>query len=320
MERVFLSSIAVLATVASTSPCFADEPTPPSPSTTVTADTARPTDAEKRAHAFGWNDDWPKAQTYELVLTGVFATTAFVGAALPGTPKWTSTNGFDDAARKALRLKNPSDQQLAKDASDIGIAVLVNQAAIDDLFVAWWAHKHPAVAWQMAVMDAETLAFTTGVNSLVVGLVGRQRPYVADLCKQADWKDTSSCTGSGPYRSFFSGHTTAAFTLAGLTCIHHAELGLYDSPAGDAFACVGAMGTATMVGFMRVLSDQHYMSDVIVGAVFGASAGIGLPWLFHYRGGAKLNASTKAHAQKGIFVPPPTVAVTTSGVQLTGVF
>lgn len=38
---------------------------------------------------------------------------------------------------------------------------------------------------------------------------------------------------------------------------------------------------ATMVGYLRIASDKHYLSDVITAAVAGSVIGVGLPLLFH---------------------------------------
>ena len=34
---------------------------------------------------------------------------------------------------------------------------------------------------------------------------------------------------------------------------------------------------------MRVIGDQHWASDVMVGAGMGTIIGLGMPWLLHYR-------------------------------------
>jgi len=65
--------------------------------------------------------------------------------------------------------------------------------------------------------------------------------------------------------------------------MHHAHLPLYGGGAGDVAACVGAYGVAATTGVLRVMSDNHYMTDVTVGAVLGTAVGLGVPYLLHYR-------------------------------------
>jgi membrane-associated phospholipid phosphatase len=94
------------------------------------------------------------------------------------------------------------------------------------------------------------------------------------------------CRGRKRYLSFFSGHTSTAFVAASLMCSHHIAMPLYGGGAAEAWVmCLGGFGSAATVGLMRVMSDQHYMSDVLAGAGIGTLFGLGVPWLLHYRGG-----------------------------------
>lgn len=233
-----------------------------------------------------WNPRWRQVAVWEYVAAGAFALGAISSTAIPGVPRWVAPNQLDETVRDALRADTPRGRSDAGHISDLMLTLLVNHRLVDDLFVTWWAYGAGSVALQMTLIDIETLAFSAGVNSLIAGAVGRQRPSVIDGCKTADERDTSDCTSSDRYRSFFSGHTTAAFTLAGLTCIHHANVPLYGHPLADALACLGGMAAATTTGAMRIVADRHYITDVLVGAAFGTAAGVTLPWLLHYRGGA----------------------------------
>jgi membrane-associated phospholipid phosphatase len=38
---------------------------------------------------------------------------------------------------------------------------------------------------------------------------------------------------------------------------------------------------------LRIVSDQNYLSDVLVGMGMGLVTGLLLPWLLHFRGGAR---------------------------------
>jgi membrane-associated phospholipid phosphatase len=68
--------------------------------------------------------------------------------------------------------------------------------------------------------------------------------------------------------------------------MHHAYVPLYGGGVLDALACVGALGVATSTALMRVATDVHYVSDVMMGAAMGSAAGLLIPWLLHYRYGA----------------------------------
>ena len=86
-------------------------------------------------------------------------------------------------------------------------------------------------------------------------VVGRSRP-------NAD-------KGSGDFHpfssgaSFPSGHTTQAFAVASVIAAH------YDEP----WVKVSAYGVASLVGFARMYHGQHFLSDVLGGAVIGTVVG-----------------------------------------------
>jgi membrane-associated phospholipid phosphatase len=63
--------------------------------------------------------------------------------------------------------------------------------------------------------------------------------------------------------SFPSGHTTQAFAVATVISEH------YDSLAVD----IGAYGLAALVGYSRLESNSHYVSDVLAGAFIGTAVG-----------------------------------------------
>ena len=42
------------------------------------------------------------------------------------------------------------------------------------------------------------------------------------------------------------------------------------------------MTAAAAVGTLRIVGDQHYASDVLLGAGIGTMSGLGIPWLLHY--------------------------------------
>jgi membrane-associated phospholipid phosphatase len=70
-----------------------------------------------------------------------------------------------------------------------------------------------------------------------------------------------------------------------LNCAHHANLALYGDDTLDALACAFGLSTATVTGVMRIVSDRHYATDVMVGAIIGLGVGYGLPAGVYYRAG-----------------------------------
>jgi membrane-associated phospholipid phosphatase len=254
---------------------------------------------------------WPTFQLYQLGISIGQGILAVGSVAIPGGPRWTATNGFDEAARNALRLSDPESSLYARDASDVGLALLLNMQLVDTLIVTWWYHDKGSTALQMGLIDLQTISFSASLNSLVAGAIGRERPYGRALCDKEPDASSSDCLGNNRYRSFFSGHATAAFTLAGLTCVHHINLPLYGGGPVEAIPCVATMAAAGGVAMLRVASDQHYLSDVLMGAAFGTASGFAIPYLFHYAWGPD---------DEGTVDPgKPTVAIVPSGLGLGAV-
>lgn len=261
---------------------------------------------------------WPTFTGYQLGLTIAQGGLAVASVAIPKQINWRDSNGFDDAVRDGLRLTDRESSLYARDFSDVGLVLLLNQQLVDTLFVTWWYHDKGSTALQMALLDVQTISFSAGLNSMVAGLVGRERPYARALCNGPidDEGKSSDCLSNNRYRSFFSGHTTAAFTLAALTCVHHINLPLYGGGPAEAIPCATSMMLAAGVGLLRVASDQHYFSDILVGAAFGTAVGFAVPYMFHYAHTKdRPNAALRALGVTNLSIGPQP-----AGLQLGGMF
>lgn len=233
-----------------------------------------------------WNPKWARMRTAELVGVGVVAAGALPFAVIPSLGhSLNSRSGFDEAARGVLRLRTPVARNTARDISDLLLTVSITYPFfVDALAAAYLKHNSPDVASQMVQMDLEALAVNAFLSSMVSNLTGRERPY-GRLCAADPAHQSFDCSSTSRDRSFFSGHSSTAFTSAGLVCSHHLHFDLFGGGAPDALACVTSLLAAGTTASLRVLADQHYLSDVLVGSAVGAAMGFGLPWLLHYRGG-----------------------------------
>lgn len=90
-------------------------------------------------------------------------------------------------------------------------------------------------------------------------LAGRERPYSG----KGPWKFTG-ITLDNEVQSFPSGHSTVAFAIS--TAI--AEY--YDNN----WLRVGFYGMALLTAYSRVLNNQHWFSDVIIGSAIGIAGGL----------------------------------------------
>ncbi len=190
---------------------------------------------------------------------------------------------LDDPVRWALRGRDAKTQIAFERISDLGYrGMALFPYVVDVGIVALGVHRNADVAAQMALIDAQSLTLA-GVTQLFASRVlGRERPYEQD-CRGPGSRTTSrECLSAADHKSFYSGHTAAAFTSAGLVCVHHQYIPLYGGGAPDAWACTWALTVATATGFLRLGTDAHWASDVIVGAGVGWLYGYLMPRFMHY--------------------------------------
>ena len=131
----------------------------------------------------------------------------------------------------------------------------------------------PSSEWlTIGVMYAETLLLANGIKEWTKLLVHRARPYMyfdgypQDKVADGDW----NC-------SFPSGHTTLAFAGAAFTTMVFCQC-YPGSNWGYAVAGI-SFGLAALSGVLRMASGNHFLTDVIVGAVIGTACGLAVPYM-----------------------------------------
>ncbi len=236
-----------------------------------------------------WDPRWRRFGTVDLLATGVLAAGALPFAVVPSLGhSLNARGGFDESSRNTLRLGTTTARNTARDISDLLLTVSITYPFfIDALAAAYLKHHSPDVAVQMVQIDLEALAANAFLSSIISNFTGRERPY-GRLCAVDPGQQTFDCSSTSRYRSFFSGHSSTSFTSAGLVCSHHMRFNLFGGGGRDTLACVAALLAAGTTASLRVMADQHYLSDVLVGSAVGAAMGFGVPWLLHYRGGGSL--------------------------------
>lgn len=106
-----------------------------------------------------------------------------------------------------------------------------------------------------SILAIESLIITSSITLIPKNLLGRVRPIHTSPLSSTEWK--------GPLggRSFWSGHTAAAFSVA--TVI--AEMYKKEIPVIPYIA----YSSAALAGLSRIHDFKHWPSDVFVGAVVG---------------------------------------------------
>lgn len=136
------------------------------------------------------------------------------------------------------------------------------------LLAGWWLKDDKALG--TGALMAEAALFTKAV--VVVGkfTFGRARPFLGEGARRFDG---FSLGHRRPRRSFPSGHTSAAFALATVAAKR------YPRP----WVRWPAYGLAAAVAFQRVESNNHWVSDTLVGGAIGY--GVAAALTRRYRGG-----------------------------------
>jgi membrane-associated phospholipid phosphatase len=256
-----------------------------------------------------WSPDWPRFRLWEAVATGLLGVQAATAGLLYPDPgrHWRGGILFDDAVRNAVRLDSYDAREAARPYSDTIYRVLgVYPLLVDNLIVTWAVHGSGDVALEMLGMNLESYALT-GALAFTLQEVGRERP-AARGCADDPAYSPKCDDYVALNKSFFSGHTAVNFTAAGLICAHHQHLPLYGGGFPDLAICLVGLGAATTQGALRMMTDDHYSTDVLVGAGVGVFSGYILPQLLHYGFG-----SGKPEHTASLF---PTFTSTLSGVPL----
>ena len=133
----------------------------------------------------------------------------------------------------------------------------------------------PTTEWTtIAGMYAETMLFAYGFKELAKAVFDRPRPYMyfddfpIEEVQKGDWNS-----------SFFSGHTTLSFAAATFTTYVFCKYKPESKWKIPVIATSYTLAAATAA--MRILSGNHFLTDVAIGAVVGSITGLLVPF-WHY--------------------------------------
>ena len=119
----------------------------------------------------------------------------------------------------------------------------------------------------VGTMFVETMLLTYSTKDILKDLVPRSRPY----------SYLSAPVDDDVMNSFPSGHTAAAFAIGSFSAFVFSEL--YPDSALVLPFNIGAYTISASTAALRILSGNHFVTDVIAGAVIGTLYGIGIPML-----------------------------------------
>jgi len=181
-------------------------------------------------------------------------------------------NGVDRRVRSALRWSSKRD--LAMLLSDIGADTLTPAATVGlSAILAGFDGRFGSVPVDL-IVTAEAVEAAGILTQVVKYSVGRLRPDAHDLPPEQRPHDRK---GNDAYVSFWSGHTSYAFSLASAA----GTVAWMRRYPGYEWIWVGGLSIATTTAYLRIAGDKHYFTDVLSAAVSGAAIGFCVPYFFH---------------------------------------
>jgi len=152
-------------------------------------------------------------------------------------------------------------------AGDVGSAFAV--FAVAPLALAGYSWYREEVSGRdvavYSLMFAQALALQSGLNLVVRSMGFWPRPYI--YAEEGDGLEAAEDAEGEAYGSFFSGHASAAFTVAVFTGEWFSEM--YPNSRYKPLVWATSLSLAGFVGVLRIAAGKHYPSDVIVGALAG---------------------------------------------------
>lgn len=140
---------------------------------------------------------------------------------------------------------------------------------------------------KLGIMFLESHMLNFALTGITKDLVKRVRPYAYNSSVPMRRKLTKNAR-----RSFFSGHTSVAFTGAALFASLYGEY--HPESRWKTHLWIFSLTSASITGYLRVRAGKHFPSDVIAGAIAGTLSGILVP---------ELHVKDNATSQHRITVP-----------------
>ena len=229
---------------------------------------------------------WPRFRAWEYPVTAAaLGAAAYLRFAGPRpSADWTGGVLVDDWVQDRTAIQNIALRDGTRTVTDVFFYGSMAYRLVDSAVLPSLVWRSPGVAFQMSMIDLESFGFVAITLWGGQAAFGRERPF-AKRCSDPTFAASEQGCGPGSTehnRSFFAGHPAVVLTAAGLTCTHHAHLPLYGGGAADTVACAAMLGAAVVTGVGRVITEEHHVSDLVVGYGAGFIAGFVLPELLHY--------------------------------------
>lgn len=126
--------------------------------------------------------------------------------------------------------------------------------------------------WSFSLMLVEAFALQNALNQIVRSSQLWPRPYIYSKHGKGETK-AKEARGEA-YGSFYSGHASAAWTVAVFMGEWFSEV--YPNSRYKTLVWASSFSAAALVGALRVVAGKHYPTDVVVGSLVGAGVSLGI--------------------------------------------
>lgn len=159
----------------------------------------------------------------------------------------------------------------ADKASDIGSILAVAPLVVGG--IAWHDGSSSGAEFAtFSLMFVQAIGISNGLNLTLRSLEIWPRPYM--YAESDEGREKAESAKSEAYGSFFSGHTTAAFTVATFTDQWFRTA--YPNSPYKGIMRASAYSLATLESVLRIAAGKHYVTDVVVGALVGTGVSLGI--------------------------------------------
>jgi len=169
---------------------------------------------------------------------------------LPKDARYSTPNHFDARMRELLYLGTAR-----QDKAVIWSDRLIYGVSLSSLF---WGPALVENHERAALINMEVFTINSLATNLTKIATARERPY--------SHYGTASARGPVDFASFFSGHSSVAFSQA----VSNAMILSEHHPENKELIWSSLLSLAGITAYLRVAGDMHYFSDIIVGAGVGS--------------------------------------------------
>jgi len=278
---------------------------------------APPEPAPVPHHQVRWDPKWTHANAWDYSIAAVTTTASVIELTvlqpIRPTLRWKDPILFDTDVRNALMTSNLSTRASLEDTAWVLWGLQLAYPVLVDVPFAWARHGRQ-LAWDLFWQDAVTLTLAGAVDGAIRDIAGRARPDIYDCLQQggAHCLDSPEST-----RSFPGGHFANSTAASVLTCTQHLYLRLYGGP-WDGLTCALTLASNLTIGVFRIVSDNHWVSDQIVGGALGGLIGWLVPFAMHLHGHTQVVSDDGRPT--ALVLPMPIVLDRGGGMGLTGIF